>query len=71
MKKFNAFGAIDLLLGLVIVSVLVAMMMPLLRGENPNKPGSQVKTQEAEAYKMIEEIQQKRQQANDAQNYQD
>ena len=65
MRKLNAFGAIDLLIGLVIISVLIIMMMPRSGSGGGSLGPSALKTKEIEsdAYKMINDIQQKQQQA--------
>ena len=69
MKKLKAEGAIGLLLGLLIISVIFIMMMPALRNVSGGAGinGSSIKQERVEQQvdKTVEEIQRMRQQTID------
>lgn len=69
MKKLSAMGAISLLLGLLIISILFIMMMPVLRNVSggAGMSGSSIKQEsiEQEVNKAVEDIQHMRQQTID------
>ncbi len=69
MKKLKAEGAIGLLLGLLIISVIFIMMMPALRNVSGGAGinGSSIKQESVEQQvdKTVEEIQRMRQQTID------
>lgn len=69
MKKLPAMGAISLLLGLLIISVLFIMMMPVLRNVSggAGMSGSSIKQESVEEHvnQAVEDIQRMRQQTID------
>ena len=69
MKKLPAMGAISLLLGLLIISIILIMMMPVLRNVSggAGMSGSSIKQEsvEPEVNKAVEDIQRMRQQTID------
>ena len=69
MKKLKAEGAIGLLLGLLIISVIFIMMMPALRNVSGGAGinGSSIKQESVvqQVDKTVEEIQRMRQQTID------
>ncbi len=69
MKKLKAEGAIGLLLGLLIISIIFIMMMPTLRnisgGAGVNGSSIKQKNVEQEVDKAVEDIQRMRQQTID------
>ena len=69
MKKLPAMGAISLLLGLLIISIILIMMMPVLRNVSggAGMSGSSIKHEsvEQEVNKAVEDIQRMRQQTID------
>lgn len=65
MKNLPAMGAISLLLGLLIISIIFVMMMPVLRNVSggAGMSGSSIKQEsvEQEVNKAVEDIQRMRQ----------
>ncbi|MDR1327200.1 MAG: hypothetical protein LBJ74_02200 [Heliobacteriaceae bacterium] len=60
----NAFGVIDLLLGLVIISVMFMLMMPTLKGGSSlNMSGQNQKSIQERVNRQVEEIEHMRQQS--------